>query len=163
MKTLLLMRHAKSSWKDHSLTDLNRPLKKRGHKDAARMGTLLKDRELVPQKILCSPAERARQTVTGLVEKSGFQGEVEYVTVLYMPEPGDVIAFLQGLPKETERVIVVSHNPGLESLAQILSGQVESLPTASIAYLSVPIKDWADLNMDTKCDLVDLYRPRDLK
>jgi len=163
MKTLLLMRHAKSSWKDHSLTDLQRPLKKRGHKDARRMADLLKDHELIPQKIYASPAQRARETVAEIVERCSYTGEVDYNTALYMPEISQVLELLRNLPADLERVLLISHNPGLESAVQILSGHIESLPTAGIAHISLPIKEWSELSDETRGDLVDLYRPRDLK
>ena len=75
MKTLLILRHAKSSWKEARLTDHDRPLNKRGHRDAPKMGRLLRDKELVPQMIISSTAKRTRKTVKLVSEASGYEGE----------------------------------------------------------------------------------------
>ena len=144
MKTLLLMRHAKSSWKHPELPDAERGLAKRGKKDAPLIGSLLKDKELVPQAILSSTAERSRQTALALAETSGYQGEVAYQDGLYLAEPEGYLAALTALPEPLERVLVIGHNPGLEGLLQLLSGRIEALPTSTIAYLSLPVQRWAD-------------------
>jgi phosphohistidine phosphatase len=163
MKTLLLMRHAKSSWKDSKLPDHERPLNKRGSKDAPEMGKLLFKAELVPQVILCSSAKRARLTAEAVVEQSNFRGEVTYLDSFYLAEPETYLKGLQDLPDEIERVMVIGHNPGLEGLLQILCRRVESLPTASIAYLALPIKQWSELNDSVVGELVQLWKPRELK
>jgi phosphohistidine phosphatase len=163
MKTLLLMRHAKSSWKHPDLPDQDRPLNKRGEKDAPRMGKFIREKELIPQLILASPAKRVAQTVDGMLEKMSFKGKVEYIDSLYLAEPSSYLSTLQTISDKFERVLIVGHNPGLEGLLQILSGQVESLPTASLAHLILPIEHWADLKEDTRGELVERVKPRDLK
>jgi len=163
MKTLLLMRHAKSSWKHEDITDHERPLNKRGKKDAPLMGKLIFEKELMPQLILSSSALRARLTVNAIIESANHQGEVEFLDDFYMAEPAVYLEKLRSLPDDLERVMIVGHNPGLEGLLQILSQQVESLPTCAIAYLILPIKDWSELNEDTHGDLIELWKPRDLR
>jgi len=163
MKTLLLMRHAKSSWKDSDLPDMERPLNKRGLKDAPTMGRLLYEKELVPQIILSSYAERARQTAETVAEECRYLGEINYLGSFYLAEPGAYLEALLKLPDTTERVMVIGHNPGLEGVLQMLSQQVESLPTAAIAHLALPIKQWIDLNEETEGNLVEIFRPRELK
>jgi phosphohistidine phosphatase len=163
MKTLLLMRHAKSSWKHPDLPDQDRPLNKRGEKDAPHMGKFIREKELIPQIILASPAKRVTQTVDGMLEKMNYKGKVEYINSLYLAEPSAYLSTLQTISDKYERVMVVGHNPGLEGLLQILSGQVESLPTASIAHLVLPIEHWADLKEDTHGELVERVKPRDMK
>jgi phosphohistidine phosphatase len=163
MKALLLMRHAKSSWKEKKLPDVERPIKKKAHKDAQRMGHLLCEKELVPQKILCSPAVRARQTVDELVKKCKYNGNIDYIDGLYMAEPSIIIEILRQQSDDLERIMVVSHNPGLEGLLQMMSGEVESMSTAAIAHIVLPVEHWGDLNGEVKGDLVDLFRPRDIK
>jgi phosphohistidine phosphatase len=162
MKTLLLMRHGKSSWKDTNLSDHERPLNKRGQKDAPHMGMILRDRELIPQRILSSTALRARQTAEAISAISDFQEEVTYLDRLYMAEADEYIAVLRELPDTIERVMVIGHNPGLETLLQLLSGQIEPLPTAVIAHLVLPIRYWTELNTDTNGDLVDIWRPKEI-
>jgi phosphohistidine phosphatase len=162
MKTILLMRHAKSSWKDSDLKDHDRPLNKRGQKDAPRMGMILCDRELIPQRILCSTALRARQTAEAIIKVTGFQGDAIYLDRLYMAEVEEYIAVLRELPDNIERVLVIGHNPGLETLLQLLSGQIESLPTAVIAHLALPIHQWTELNSEIIGELVDIWRPKEI-
>jgi phosphohistidine phosphatase len=163
MKTLLLMRHAKSSWKEPELADHERPLNKRGMKDAPYMGEVLKEKELLPQKILASTALRVRETVKGLAESSGYGGEVEFSDALYLAEPEGYLIALQALPETLERVMIIGHNPGLEGLLQLLSGRIESLSTGSIAFISLPIQNWGELNGQIEGELVEMFEPQVLR
>jgi phosphohistidine phosphatase len=163
MKTLLLMRHAKSSWKYSNLADHDRPLTKRGHRDAPLMGQLLLDRELVPQRILCSSAIRARQTAEAIAAQVGFTGEIDFLDRLYMAEVEGYFNVLKELPDDLERVMVIGHNPGLETLLQMLAGRIESLPTAVVAHISLPIEKWTQLNGDLAGEMVEIWRPKDLR
>lgn len=163
MKTLLLMRHAKSSWKHAEMPDQERPLNKRGNKDAPIMGSLIKDKELVPQKILCSTAVRATETARMVQEKSGFTGETIFLDFDYLAEPNAYLEALQTLPDEIERVMVIGHNPGLEGLCQILSGEIVPLSTGAVAHLVLSINHWNELNMDGEGELVETFSPGDLK
>lgn len=162
MKTLLLMRHAKSSWKHPELPDAERGLAKRGKKDAPRMGHLLKDKELVPQVILCSSAARARQTAEAVAQACGFKGQADFQESLYLAEPEGYITALHAVPDAVERVLVIGHNPGLEGLLQSLCGRVEALPTSTIAFLSLPLVKWAELSAESEGELVEVMRPKDL-
>jgi phosphohistidine phosphatase len=163
MKSLLLMRHAKSSWKDPKLTDHERPLNKRGKKDAPRMGQLLNERKLVPQLIVSSTARRARQTAEAVAEASGFEGNINFLDHLYMAEAEEFIQTLKEVPDEYDRVLIIGHNPGLETLLQVLSGKIEALPTAVIAYIKLPIEQWGALSPQTTGQVVEIWRPRELQ
>jgi len=163
MKTLLLMRHAKSSWKHQDMPDHERPLNKRGKKDAPMIGSLIKDKELIPQKILCSTALRATETARMVQSKSGFKGEIIFLDSYYLGEPNAYLEALQTLPDEIERVMVIGHNPGLEGLLQILSGQIVPLPTAAVAHMVLPINHWNELVLDSDGELVETFSPNDLK
>jgi phosphohistidine phosphatase len=163
MKTLLLMRHAKSSWKDQGLRDEERPLNKRGLKDAPLMGSLLYEKELTPQRILSSTAERSRQTAEIVAESSRYIGEIDFLDGFYLAEPGAYLEAVMRLPESLERVMLIGHNPGLEGLLQMFSRQVESLPTAAVAHLVLPVHKWIEVNEDTAASLVDIFRPRELK
>ena len=131
MKKLLLMRHAKSSWKKKNLADIERPLSQRGEKDAPAMGRLLRKKELVPDLIMASPAARARQTAQAVAEKSHYQKEILFIDKLYMAEAPEVLGALASIPDEVNSVLLVGHNPGLEYVLQVLTGKIESLPTAT--------------------------------
>lgn len=162
-KTLLIMRHAKSSWKNEKLKDIDRPLKHRGEEAANLIGKVLVKTELVPQVVLSSPAQRAKQTAELVVEESKFKGELKFVDSFYMGEPENYIKALKELPDEIERVMVVGHNPGLEALLQLLDGKVDSLPTGSLAYLVLDLKHWADLTKATVAELISFWEPDEIK
>ena len=158
-KTLLILRHAKSSWKNEKLKDIDRPLKRRGEEAANLIGKVLMMAELVPQVILSSPAERAKQTAELVAAEAKFKGGLTFVDSFYMGEPENYIKALKELPDEIERVMVVGHNPGLEALLQLLDGKVDSLPTGSLAYLVLEIKHWADLTKGTVGELISFWEP----
>ncbi len=162
MKTLLLMRHAKSGDKDPDITDHERPLNKRGKLAAPRMGRLLKDEGLVPDFILSSSAKRARMTAEAVADQSGYEGEIRTSTDLYATGPGSFIRAFQYLPDETKRVLVVGHNPGLEELLEVLTKLVKTLPTAAVVQVDLPIQSWKELSETTQGDLVYLWKPREL-
>lgn len=162
MKTLLLMRHAKSSWKRPGLADWERPLNKRGRRDAPRMGDLLWDEDLVPQRILSSSAQRARQTAQAVAETAGYGEEILYLDELYGAAPPDYLEALRAVGDEMDPVLVIGHNPGLEDLLGLLTEWMEHLPTAAVAHLRLPIGRWRDLRGDTVADLVQIWRPREL-
>ncbi|HOZ37982.1 MAG TPA: histidine phosphatase family protein [Anaerolineaceae bacterium] len=161
-KTLLILRHAKSSWKNEKLKDFDRPLKRRGEEDAIVIGKVLVRAELVPQVILSSPAERAKQTAELVAAEAKFKGGLAFVDSFYMGEPENYIKALNELPDEIERVMVVGHNPGLEALLQLLDGKVDSLPTGSLAYLVLGIKHWADLTKATVGELISFWEPDEI-
>lgn len=159
MKTVLLMRHAKSSWKYDDLKDCDRPLNKRGKKDAPYMGALLAKKKKMPELILSSSAKRARQTAKAVAKESKFDGDIKYFDSLYLAEPQAYIDVLQKVPDELNRVMLVGHNPGLESLLQQLSGRVETLSTGVIAFIDLPIKKWKDVGKDVEGNLMALWSP----
>jgi len=163
MKTLLLMRHAKSSWKDTELADHERPLKKRGHKDVANIAKVLKKKDLIPDYILTSSAVRSIETAKDLAEKVSFTEEISVQDVLYMAEPKTYIEKIQSVPNSFNRILVVGHNPGLESLVQILGDKIDSMPTGGLAVIVLPISSWEELNLETEGELSRLWRPDDLR
>jgi len=94
---------------------------------------------------------------------SGFAGQVTYIDSFYMAEPHIYFEFLNSLDDSLERVMIVSHNPGLEAFLQLLDGKLEALPTASLAYLSLDIDHWADLSMETDAELIGFWDPESEK
>jgi phosphohistidine phosphatase len=162
MKTLLLMRHGKSSWKHPELADRERPLTKRGVKASQLMGELIVLKELVPQRIFSSSAVRTIETAQNLGAACECGDRITAVDEFYLAEPDIYINYLKTLPDDLERVMVIGHNPGLESLLQILSGQIETLTTAVVAYLSLPVKSWKDLSSETEGELIELWRPKEI-
>jgi phosphohistidine phosphatase len=162
MKTLLLMRHAKSSWKDSRLNDHYRPLNKRGQKAAPRMGQLLKDCGLVPDRMLTSSAVRAQSTAQLVAQHAGFSEEIETRSELYHANTETFLFTLQELHDADSLVLLVGHNPGLEEFLELLTGKYERLPTAAVAQVELAITHWQDLEATTTGRLVQTWRPKEL-
>lgn len=162
MKTLLLLRHAKSSHDDPDLEDHDRPLAKRGRTDAPRMGRLIAREGLVPERILCSTALRARDTAERVARESGFEGEIHHDPRLYLADPAGFVEALREIPEPTRIAMVVGHNPGLEDLLSALTGGQEHLATAAIARIRLPLVRWADLVVGTRGALEQVWRPREV-
>lgn len=161
MKTLLILRHAKSSWKDEALPDIERPLNKRGKRQAPEMGLLLREENLTPDWILSSPAVRARLTAEAVAQESGYEEQIEIVPRFYPGEVEDYVAALRRVPEPIQSVMVVGHNPTLDQLLALLTGESESLSTAALAFVSLPVDHWKALNAQTRGELVNLWRPRE--
>lgn len=164
MKTLLLMRHAKSSWKDSSLSDFQRPLKKRGEKDMLRIAQVLKEEDQIPDFVLSSPALRARETIEILSNELGIEEElIEFVDEFYGAEIEDFFDVLADLPDSYKKVMVVGHNPSLEAFLQTLTGEIDSLSTASVALIKLGIQSWEDIDADEQIgQLREIWRPKEL-
>ena len=161
-KTLFVLRHAKSSWKDDSLPDHDRPLNSRGVGDAPRMGAFMQKQGMEPELILTSTARRARRTAALVVENSNFGGELRQVRDLYHAGPEEIIELLRRVPDDYARVMIVGHNPGLEDLLEFLTGDWERMPTAALAHVTLPILRWRDLDDETEGRLLHLWTPREL-
>lgn len=138
-------------------------MNKRGKRIAPQMGELIREKELTPQLILCSTAVRARQTADGILAHLEYPGKVEYMDKLYMAEADECLKVLRHQDDALERIMVIGHNPGLESLIPMLTGRIEPLPTASVAYLSLPIQSWKELKPDVEGELVEVWRPKELE
>ncbi len=162
MKTLLILRHAKSSWKKPGLTDHDRPLNKRGKHDAPRMGKLIREKGLIPNLIVSSSAKRARQTADRIAQACGYQSEVRIENDLYLAYPEVFIQILKFLSDEFDSVMVVGHNPGVEELLRLLTEREEAMPTAALAHLILPIQHWSEMNSQTTGKLTNLWRPKEL-
>ena len=162
MKTLLVMRHAKSSWDENEIPDHDRPLNKRGKKDAPLMGSVLKQQGLLPDLILSSTAKRARATIELLSEGSSYNADVQWVESLYAAEPQAYIEALRQVPDEMGLVMVVGHNPGLEELVAMLTDEWASLPTAALAEIALNIQHWSELSYEPQGKLVNVWRPKEL-
>lgn len=162
VKTLLLLRHAKSSWKHPNLADHERPLKKRGRRDAPKVGRLAVEQGIVPGLILTSSAVRARETAAAVRAACGACAELRELRELYLARPQDYAVLLRGVADEQERVLVVGHNPALEEFLEALTGVRETLPTAALALVELPVERWEQLDLDGTGRLVRLWRPREL-
>jgi phosphohistidine phosphatase len=163
VKVLLVLRHAKSSWDNPSLADHDRPLNRRGERDAPRMGELLREKQLVPDVIISSDAVRARTTAEAVAEAALYTPAIQFDPRLYAASPDDIVAVLQTTPKASaRRVMIVGHNPGLEELVALLTGEQQDMPTAALAHMTLPIERWRDLSTTTRGALLGVWRPKEL-
>jgi phosphohistidine phosphatase len=162
MKTLLVLRHAKSSWNDPALDDHERPLSPRGRRDGPRMGELVRERGLIPDVVISSDAVRARLTAEAVAEAARYAGEILLNRRLYMASPADIRSLLRTVPEEAGSVMIVGHNPGLEELVAQLTGERQDLPTAALAQIVLPIDQWRGLKPSTRGTLAGHWRPKEL-
>jgi len=142
MKTLLLLRHAKSSWDDSGLKDFERPLNNRGLQAAPAIGRFLRQQKLQPHLILSSPAERARQTASLVTETARLTADLRYDERIYEASLERLMEVLAQIEDAAEVVMLVGHNPGLEELLEHLTGEAQRMPTAALASISLELDKW---------------------
>ena len=162
MKNVLLMRHAKSSWKGDSLPDHQRPLNQRGKHDAPHMGKFLQEQGILLDAILCSTAVRARQTVEGLLKEYTFEGEVQYYDDLYNAGPETIISILNRLPEKVDTAMVIGHNPGMDDFLELVCDECGHMSTASVAHIKYSVEAWLDLRAETTGELLHFWKPREI-
>jgi phosphohistidine phosphatase len=162
MKSVLILRHAKSSWKDPDTEDHERPLNKRGKSDAFTMGNLLKNGCLQPDLIISSTAKRARSTAKRVAESLGYKGKIILDRSVYEAEPMAYINILRHLPDEYTRVLIVGHNPGVEELVSMSTGKEHVMPTCSLAHVQFSVNSWNQLNFKSRGMLLGAWQPREL-
>jgi phosphohistidine phosphatase len=160
MKTLLLLRHAKSSWNDSEIDDHERPLKKRGKKDARRIGRLLKEENLLPELVLSSSAKRCRGTAEEVIQHSGYRGETRLTLRLYEADAAALRECLSQVEDSIQRVLVIGHNPGLEDLLKSLVNADTPLSTAALARVDLSIDSWRDLTGSPEARQAGTWRPQ---
>lgn len=175
-RQLLIMRHAKSAWDTDVSSDFDRPLAKRGQRDAPRMGNWIRDQKLIPDVILSSPAERAKQTIQAVVMAMGLnKKKISWDKRIYGAGSEDLLDVLAEIPKKNKVVLLMGHNPGLEFLVEYLVGsmprntsfdvgesgvEVGLVRTATVVVLKMP-DDWD--NMASGCATIQtVQHPRDL-
>jgi phosphohistidine phosphatase len=161
MKTLLILRHAKSSWKFPDLSDHDRPLNRRGKRDAPKMGKILKERGLVPDLVISSTATRAKDTASAVAKHSGYKGKRIRFESLYAAEPGAYLAVIRELTDNYQRVLIVGHNPGVEELIELLTGEIHIVPTCTLAQIEFEIEKWSDTlrRLTDRGRLVEILKP----
>ena len=170
MKTIFLLRHAKSSWDDNSLADHDRPLSQRGRRAAPRIGAHMSGAGYQPDLALCSTSMRTRQTLEAVVSELEVEPAIEFEEDLYLAAPGEMIDLVRSVADTVEALLLVGHNPGTGMLADDLSGfgQAASLnlmrakfPTAGLAIIELNVDRWKD-TVGGCGTLKEFVRPRDL-
>jgi len=154
MKTLILVRHAKSSWNDAALPDRERPLNDRGKRDLARMCKRLAERGVKPDLIVSSPALRALATAEVIAKKLDYKRKhIAVSDRLYAGQADDLLEVMRALDDELQSVMLVGHNPELTELARHLSREITHMPTCAIAQFTFSAKSWSDIGSVTLAEV----------
>jgi phosphohistidine phosphatase len=168
MKRLYLLRHAKSSWKDASLPDHDRPLAGRGRRAAKAVARYLREQDIQPELVVCSTARRARETLARIEPALG-KPAVLVEGELYAASADALLERLRSVPDDVGSVMLIGHNPSLQELALGLARRSNTVaeleakyPTAAVATLELLVARWQELDRDT-AKLVALVRPRELE
>lgn len=161
MKTLYILRHAKSGWNDAALSDFERPLNERGMRAAPLMGKTMKERNFVPQLIISSPAVRAKQTAELIKENAEIESEINFDSRIYEANPQTLLEIVSEIEDANDTALLVGHNPGFETLVRILTGKIEPMPTAALAVIDLEIENWNQI-FSTVGTLRDLLRPKEI-
>lgn len=150
MKQLYLVRHAKSSWKNASLADIDRPLNNRGLTNAPEMATRLVEAGVAVDLIISSPANRALTTAHYLASKTGYEeNNILLQPLLYFGGSSAMLDIIQNTPSSLQSLMLVGHNPDMTSLFNILCGyQTENMPTCAIASIHFQ-NTWSDVCADS--------------
>jgi phosphohistidine phosphatase len=164
MKTLFLVRHAKSSWEDAYLDDIDRPLKTSGVKDSYLMSAFLKEKNILPELIISSPAVRALSTA--VIFATGMNMPLKDIKIspeLYESTPGEIQKVIRKTDNATNSLMIFGHDPSLTNLFMSLTGKnLEKIPTSAVVSISVNIQYWEELEPG-KGILEYLYKPKQIK
>jgi phosphohistidine phosphatase len=171
MLTLSLLRHAKSSWKNPTLPDQERPLASRGQADAPLMGKAMAERGIDPELVLCSSARRTRDTLALVLPELKVEPKVVYEDALYHASAAEMLEMMRGLQPGASRVMLVGHNPEIQSLALDLVGAGpkhlkerlrDKYPTAGLVVINFQAGLWSSVAVNS--GTLNLFlTPRDLR
>jgi len=172
MSRLLLLRHAKSSWADPGMADHDRPLAPRGRRAAERMAGVIADRgDLLPDRILCSPSRRTRETLTPLSARIGDASRALILDELYEPAAGDYRRVIATHGGSAHHLLVIGHNPAIQATALSLVGSADDktalqiaakFPTGALAVIDFDARKWGEIQPKSG-RLEAFFRPRDLE
>ncbi len=162
MKKLFIIRHAKSDWEDSNLDDFDRPLNEKGLKNAPFMGKVLKNKNIKPDLIISSPANRAYTTAELIANEVGYDKVItpnQYIYDAYVNTLQELITYIQD---DKDVVFLVGHNPGISALACILCGMKEDIPTCSIIEVDFHTDSWITASRENSL-LVSFEYPKKYK
>ena len=167
MRTLYLLRHAKSDWDDPELSDFDRPLAPRGVDACARIAAHMRAEGIAPELVLCSPARRAKETLEGLGDAIG-EGAVRFEKDIYEATESDLLGVVHPTDPAVSSVMLIGHNPSIERLALLLCEEGDLLdslrakyPTAALATLAIPSTEWRELRLGG-ATLAAFVKPKEL-
>jgi len=163
MKRIYILRHAKSSWSNPGLRDHDRPLNKRGQRDAPRMAHYMKENNLIISGIYSSTSQRTRETIVPFIEAFSLASSViSYEQDLYHGYPMDYVHVIQALGENDNNILLVGHNPGITDIAnQASQAYIENVPTCALLILDYPSNDWASFSFQS-CKLIAMVTPKSL-
>jgi phosphohistidine phosphatase len=169
VRTVILLRHGKSSWSDPTIDDLDRPLAPRGKRASRLIAKYMRRKKIRPALVLCSPSLRTRQTLEAIESSLGKKSAVELAPQLYAATETELLERLRALPDSVASVMLIGHNPGLHDLARALASRgsdlprlEEKFPTGALATLVVEGDTWAGLEPGD-AELVHYVVPRELR
>lgn len=146
MRNLYLIRHGKSDWNADYDKDQHRPLNKRGQRDAAKIGAYMKRASVYPDRILCSPAVRTRQTLDLVTDAAGWRTEVFVENSLYLADPEEVYRLITSTPDSIQTLVIVGHQPFTGEVAsRFLGGRHLEVPTACVIGMEFDAASWSDV------------------
>jgi phosphohistidine phosphatase len=149
MRTLYLLRHAKSSWKDASLSDFERPLKGRGREAAEQMGLFLASKKAVVAALIVSPAMRTRQTIEIVLQHAPLGVEPQFDQRVYEASLPTLLQVVAEIEDEKQSAMLVGHNPGMEEMLAFLTHETRHMPTAALARISLDCASWKEVGRGT--------------
>jgi len=161
MLTLYLLRHAKSSWDDASQQDFERPLNNRGRKACAVIGEVIEEKGIDFDLVLVSTALRTRQTIELVKERAKLRGEVRYDERIYEATVSQLLEVISQVDNDRKSVLLVGHNPGLEGLLTLLTGEDVRVTTANLAEIKIKATKWS-ANLANKGTLDWIVRPKEV-
>ena len=162
MKTVILLRHAKSSGDSPAASDFQRPLNSRGIRDAPRIGAWIAKQGIRPDWVLCSAATRAQETLVGLQVTLDLDANITITNDLYLAPPTTAIQLLSQIDDSVKCSLVIAHNPGMEGLLWGLCGVDNSMPTCALAVIELPIDSWLAIDLNCQGTLQYYITPREL-
>ena len=160
MKTLYVLRHAKSSWDVPELADFDRPLNERGASTAPFLGGFMAANGFEPDVIVSSPAVRARETSRLVKEAAHFAADIVYDERIYEASARTLQLIASSIDNRFESAMLVGHNPGLEGFIRLLTGKSEAVPTAGLAVIDLDLKSWTEIDSGLGA-LRRLIRPKE--
>ena len=162
MKTLLIMRHAKANDTAPGERDFNRTLAPRGREDAAKMGRHIATQYLAPTSVLVSPADRAKETADAVTRAFNPVPEISYSDDLYVAVPHTWLDEMAGVDSSCDCLLLIGHNPTMEALVALLTGEGAGMSTATLARVEVDVDEWRELANGAQGKLVGVWRPGDV-
>ena len=162
MRNLYLLRHAKSSWKDETLADFDRPLSSRGKRACDTIGKFILSNEIEFDLVISSTAVRARDTIDLVRQRAKLRAEIRYDERIYEATTERLMEVVSELDSDRKKVLLVGHNPGLEDMTHLLTGEGNPFPTAAFAKINLKVSKWSE-SFEGKANLEWLVAPKELE